>query len=124
MKNSLVPFYGSDGSSLGFREFDAAKRLVAAGTVKPAYGRKGHLKAIFEQQEDGGTPVEQRPALGGRYSYSRRLDNGRPCWHLKKLDGKDEDGADVCVRPLFAAVVMSCVVEIDMNSNRRGVQRG
>ncbi len=57
MKNSLVPFYGSDGSSLGFREFDAAKRLVAAGTVKPAYGRKGHLKAIFEQQEDGGTPV-------------------------------------------------------------------
>jgi hypothetical protein len=120
MKNSLVPFYGSDGSSLGFRELDAAKRLVAAGIVKPAYGRKGHLKAIFEQQEDGGTPMEDAPPAGGRYSYSRRLDNGRACWHLKKLDGKDEDGVAVCVRPSFVAVVASCVVEVDMDSSARG----
>ena len=62
--NSMMPFYGSDGSSLGFRELDTAKRLVAAGTVKPAYGRKGHLKAIFEQQEDSCGPQKFNPASG------------------------------------------------------------
>ena len=43
---------------MGFRTLEAAKRLIAGGYVKPAYGRKGHLKAIWLLQKDGGNPVE------------------------------------------------------------------
>ena len=107
--NSMIPFYGIDGSSLGFRELHAAKRLVAAGTVKPAYGRKGHLKAIFEQQEDGGTPVRDRPSVGAGYSYRQRLARGGRCWSLRQLDLKDEDGEPFSTRPAFMNVVRDCM---------------
>jgi hypothetical protein len=36
-----VPYYAPDGTSLGFRELVAAKRLIAGGFVTPSYGRKG-----------------------------------------------------------------------------------
>ena len=48
-----IPLYAADGSSLGFRLIESAKRLIAGGYVKPAYGRKGHLKAIWFLQQDG-----------------------------------------------------------------------
>ena len=47
-----IPFYAPDGSSMGFRTLEAARRLIAGGYVKPAYGRKGHLKAIWLVQRD------------------------------------------------------------------------
>jgi hypothetical protein len=36
----LIPYYAPDGTSLGSRTLDAAKRLIAGGYVKPAWGRK------------------------------------------------------------------------------------
>ena len=57
-KREQIPLYAADGTSLGFRTIEAAKRLIAGGYVKPAYGRKGHLKAIWLLQQDGGNPVE------------------------------------------------------------------
>ncbi len=45
---------------MGFRTLEATKRLIAGGYVKPAYGRKGHLKAIWLLQKDGGNPVEPK----------------------------------------------------------------
>ena len=62
-----IPYYAPDGSSMGFRTLEAAKRLIAGGYVKPAYGRKGHLKAIWLLQKDGGTPVDDTPPSGPRY---------------------------------------------------------
>ena len=47
-----IPYYAPDGTSLGFRSMKAAKRLIAGGVVKPSYGRKGHLKAIWLRRED------------------------------------------------------------------------
>ena len=55
-----IPYYAPDGTSLGFRSLAAAKRLIAGGFVKPSYGRKGHLKAIWLRREDGSNPVETR----------------------------------------------------------------
>jgi len=63
-----VPLYSTDGRSLGNREHAAALALVGRGLVKPAYGRKGHLRAIYLQQPDGGTPVDDTPPSGPRYS--------------------------------------------------------
>jgi hypothetical protein len=51
-----IPYYTPDGTSLGFRSLDATKRLIAGGFVKPSYGRKGHLKAIWLRREDGSNP--------------------------------------------------------------------
>ncbi len=39
-QNQTIPFYGPDGTCLGYRTPEAAERLVANGYVKPAYGRK------------------------------------------------------------------------------------
>ena len=70
-KREQIPIYAADGTSLGFRSIEAAKRLIASGYVKPAYGRKGHLKAIWLLQEDGGNPVETHARGGTRYSFLR-----------------------------------------------------
>lgn len=37
--DQMIPFYAPDGDSLGFRTLEVAKRLIASGHVKPAYGR-------------------------------------------------------------------------------------
>jgi hypothetical protein len=79
-----IPLYASDGASLGFRSLEAAEKLIAAGSVKPAYGRKGHLKAIWLLQEDGGNPVETHPRVGTRYSFREALDSGLHCWKLRQ----------------------------------------
>ena len=55
-KREQIPIYAAEGTPLGFRSLEAANRLVASGYVKPAYGRKGHLKAVWLLQEDGGNP--------------------------------------------------------------------
>jgi hypothetical protein len=67
-----IPLYAPDGTSLGFRSIEAAKRLIAGEYVKPAYGRKGHLKAIWLFQEDGANPV-QTHARGARGTASFRI---------------------------------------------------
>ena len=82
-QNHLIPFYAPDGASLGKRTLDAAKRLVAGGFVKPSYGRKGHLKAIWLRKEDGSNPVETRAPGGTKYSFLQNLDHGR-CWKLRR----------------------------------------
>jgi hypothetical protein len=51
-----IPYYGPDGTPLGFRTHDAAKRLIEGGYVKPSWGRKGHLRAIWLQSPDGVWP--------------------------------------------------------------------
>ena len=58
--------------------------------MKPSYGRKGHLKAIWLRGEDGSNPVETRASGGTSYSFLENLDHGR-CWKLRRLDGKDEE---------------------------------
>ena len=86
-------------------------RQVAGGYVRPVYGRKGHLRAIFLLQEDGGNPVETHARIGSRYSYLQNLDNGGRCWNLRTVDQRDEDGALVSTRSAFAQVVTDCTVK-------------
>jgi len=102
--------YAADGRSLGFRTLEAAQRLVAGGFVKPSYGRKGHLKAIWLRQEDGSNPVETGARAGTRYSFPERLDSGHRNWKLRRLDVKDEDGTVVSTRGVFLQVLQECIV--------------
>ena len=104
-----IPYYAPDGTSLGFRSIEAAKRLIAGGFVKPSYGRKGHLKAIWLRKEDGSNPVETRAPGGTRYSFLENLDCGR-CWKLRHLDHKDEDGVAFSTRGLFVQVLADCLI--------------
>ena len=104
-----IPYYAPDGTSLGFRSLAAAKRLITGGFVKPSYGRKGHLKAIWLRREDGSKPVETRAPAGTRYSFHENLDHGR-CWKLRRLDRTDEDGVDFSTRGIFTQVLADCLV--------------
>ena len=104
-----VPYYAPDGGSLGLRTIEAARRLVAGGYVKPAYGRKGHLKAIWSLQQGGGNPVETHPRSGTRYSFLQNLDSGNRCWKHRRVDGKDDDGVPVSTRGVFLQVVADCM---------------
>ena len=105
-----IPLYASDGTSLGFRSLEAAKRLVAGRYVKPAYGRKGHLKAIWLLQQDGGNPVETHPRSGTRYSFLQNLDSGSRCWKLRRVDGRDDDGMPVTTPGVLLQVLKDCLV--------------
>lgn len=103
-----IPYYAPDGRSLGSRSLEAARRLIEGGYVKPSYGRKGHLKAIWLQQEDGASPVDTHAKAGTRYSFIENLEHGR-CWKLKPIKLRDDDGVEVDVRPVFLAVLNGCV---------------
>jgi hypothetical protein len=103
-----IPYYAPDGTSLGFRSMEAAKRLIAGGYVKPSYGRKGHLKAIWLGKEDGGNPVETHGHAGTRYSFIENVETGR-CWKLRRLDMRDEDGIRFSTRRVFLQVVADCM---------------
>ena len=103
-----IPYYAPDGTSLGFRSAESARRLVAGGHVKPSYGRKGHLKAIWMQRRDGSTPVQVSVQSGTRYSFLEQLQHGR-CWDLKRLDRRDDDGVMVNTRGLFLNVIAECM---------------
>ena len=109
-KTEMIPIYAADGTSLGFRTREAAERLVAGGFVKPAYGRKGHLKAVFLRREDGSNPVETHPRSGVRYSFVQNLDTGGRCWKLRRVDGRDDDGMLVVTRGAFLQVISDCRV--------------
>jgi len=104
-----IPYYAPDGTSLGFRSMAAAKRLIAGGFVKPSYGRKAHLKAIWLRREDGSSPVETHARAGTRYSFVENLDYGR-CWKLRRLDRRDEDGVAFSTRGIFIQVLTDCLV--------------
>ena len=104
-----IPYYAPDGTSLGFRTPDAAKRLIAGGYVKPSYGRKGHLRAIWLQSPDGSNPIQTRPPQSTKYSVIQKLEHGH-CWKLRKLDGRDEDGVPFSARNVFLQVVADCLV--------------
>jgi hypothetical protein len=111
MKPTLqISCYAPDGTSLGFRTIEAAERLIAAGAVKPAYGRKGHLRAIWLLQETGGNPIETQPRSGSRYSFMQRLDGGSRCWKHRRVDGRDERGAPVEARDAFQQVLKGCMI--------------
>jgi hypothetical protein len=103
-----IPYYAPDGSSLGFRSIEAAKRLIEGGYVKPSYGRKGHLKAIWLGKQDGGNPVETHAQAGTRYSFIENVETGR-CWKLRRLDMRDEDGIRFSTRRVFLQVVADCM---------------
>src|ERR1017187_3856453 len=108
---STIPCYAADGTPLGYRTLDAAQRLVAGGYVRPAYGRKGHLRAIWLMRDDGTTPVQSRAHNGTRYSYIESLATGR-CWRLRRLDRRGtlaEDGSPVTARDAFLQVVRDCL---------------
>src|ERR1039457_2748346 len=109
-KPEQIPLYAADGTSLGFRTIDAAKRLIAGGYVKPAYGRKGHLKAVWLLQEDGANPVETHAQSGTRYSFLQNLDSGSRCWKFRRVDGRDDDGVAVTTRRVFQQVIVDCLV--------------
>jgi len=104
----LIPYYAPDGTSLGFRTHDAAKRLIEGGYVKPSWGRKGHLRAIWLLSPNGGNPIQTRAPQGTRYSVVEKLEHGR-CWKLRKLDGRDEGGAPFSGRNVFLQVVAECM---------------
>jgi hypothetical protein len=107
-KNQQVPIYAADGTPLGFRTPEAARRLITGGYVKPSYGRKGHLKAIWRCQEDGSNPVQPSVRAGTKYSFIENLEHGR-CWKLRRLDRRDEDGVPVSTRGIFLQVVLDCM---------------
>ena len=102
-----IPYYAPDGTSLGVRSLAFAQRLVEGGFVKPSYGRKGHLKAIWLLQQGGGNPVETHPRSGTRYSFIETLEHGR-CYTLRRLDQRDDDGVPVSMRAAFLQVVADC----------------
>ena len=102
-----IPYYAPDGTSLGVRSLAFAQRLVEGGFVKPSYGRKGHLKAIWLLQQGGGNPVETHPRSGTRYSFIETLEHGR-CYRLRRLDQRDDDGVPVSMRAAFLQVVADC----------------
>ena len=106
----LIPYYASDGTSLGFRTLEAAKRLIEGRYVKPSRGRKGHLRAIWLMSSDGGNPIQTRAPQGTRYSVVEKLEHGR-CWKLRKLDGRDEGGVQFSARNGFLPVMADCMVE-------------
>jgi hypothetical protein len=108
-KPAQIPLYASDGSPRGYRSPEAAQRLLGAGFVTAAYGRKGHIKALFLRQEDGANPVRPDLKAGTRYSYQQHLDSGRQCWKLKKLDARDDNGEPVNTRAVFLQVVQDCL---------------
>ena len=83
-----IPLYSADGPPFGYRTRDAALRLLESGYVKPVYGRKGHLKALFLKRDDGGNSVENHPRSGTRYSFREHLDGGGRCWKLRRVDGR------------------------------------
>lgn len=101
---SQIPYYAPDGRPLGFRTLDAAFKLIEGGFVKPSFGRKGHLRAIWLQEEDGGNPVADRVPPGTRYSYREPLKGGQSAWALKRLGRGNE------LRPIFLQVVRDCLV--------------
>ena len=103
-----IPYYAPDGSSLGFRTLDAAKRLIEGGYVKPSWGRKGHLRAIWLLSPDGSNPIQTRAPQGTKYSVVEKLEHGR-CWTLRKLDGRDEGGVPFSARNVFLQVVADCI---------------
>jgi hypothetical protein len=107
-QDHLIPIYAADGKSLGFRTLEAAERLVSGSHVKPAYGRKGRLKAIFLPREDGGNPADVQAPHGTRYSFLQPLDSGR-CWSLQRLDVADEDGNRVTTRSDYFRVPADCM---------------
>lgn len=108
-KNAMIPFYGRDGASLGFRELEAATRLVANGQAVPVLGRKGHLKAIHMPHADGGNPIREKPSAGTPYSFRQKLNGGRRCWSLQPVDAKDDTGALVSMQPAFRQVLADCL---------------
>lgn len=85
-------------------------RLIADGHVTPSYGRKGHLRAIWLLQEDGGNPVGQHARRGTKYSFLQKLDNGKQCWQLRRADRRDDNGVPVDARSPFLEVVKECMV--------------
>jgi hypothetical protein len=105
-----IPYYASDGTSLGFRSLDAARCLIEGGYVKPSYGRKRHLRAIWLRQEDGSSPIPARAPSGTQYSFPENLDSGRRCWKLRRLDRRDDDGTLVSTRGMFQQVLEDCRV--------------
>jgi len=107
-REKQIPYYAPDGTSLGFRSIDAAKRLIEGGYVKPSYGRKGHLKAIWLRQEDGSSPVETHARGGTKYSFLENMETGR-CWKLRRLDPRDEDGVRFSTRHVFLQVLKDCI---------------
>ncbi|MCX6625491.1 MAG: hypothetical protein NTY38_31400 [Acidobacteria bacterium] len=78
--------------------------------MKPAYGRKGHLRAIWLLQEDGGSPVETHARNGTRYSFLQKLGDGGRSWKFRRLDARDEDGVPVTTRDVYLQVVTDCLV--------------
>ena len=102
-----IPYYAPDGTSLGVRSLAFAQRLVEGGFVKPSYGRKGHLKAIWLLQQGGGNPVEIQPRSGTRYVFIETLERGR-CYTLRRLDQRDDDGVPVSMHAAFLQVVADC----------------
>jgi hypothetical protein len=97
-----IPYYAPDGTSLGFRSLEAARRLIEGGYVKPSYGRKRHLRAIWLRQEDGSSPVPTHAPSGTRYSFPENLDSGR--------HRRDDDGTPVSTRGVFLQVIADCLV--------------
>jgi hypothetical protein len=109
-KTKNIPLFAADGRSLGFRNAEAARRLVTAGHVTPDYGRKGHLKAIWLRGDNGSSAIQGHIPSGAKYSFREQLDNGR-CWSLKRLDRRDDNGVMVNTRGLFLNVITECLAQ-------------
>jgi hypothetical protein len=103
-----IPFYAPDGVPLGFRSLDTARLLIAGGYVKPSIGRKGHIRAIWLNEDDGGNPVETHAPSGTRYVIREKLPTGHRTWKHRRVDARDETGKRVSMRPAFFAVVKDC----------------
>ncbi len=79
--------------------------------MKPSYGRKGFLRAIWLAKDDGSNPVEGHARAGTHYSFRQNLDNGGRCWNLRRVDHRDENGAVVNTRSVFTQVLADCLVK-------------
>lgn len=104
LESDRYPLYSAEGKPLGYRSREATERLLAAGHVRPEFGRKGIIKAIFLPKHDGSHPAERN--VGRHYSFKQRLDSGARCWKLRRLDLKDERGNWSSAAHLYRKVLL------------------
>jgi hypothetical protein len=110
--NKPIQSFHPDGSFERFRSLDSALYLESTGKAVLKRNRKKHVVAVFLSQENAGHPLRRDGLCNTKYSYRERLPDGHSCHDLKRLNGARQglSYAPPEVRPIFLAVLTSCLV--------------
>jgi len=85
-----IPLYTAEGELYDWISEQRMDRLDRLGQIQIIRHKKGRVARCFllRRLEDP-KPVRLTSYLGKRYSFRERLDNGRCCWSLRRLDQGD-----------------------------------